>query len=49
MTAIEILMLENQILIMESIREMNELSFSKMTELRMQIKKLRELLQFYKK
>lgn len=49
MTAIEILMLENQILIMGSIREMNELTFSKMTELKMQIKKSRELLQFYKK
>ena len=49
MTAVEILMLENQILLMESIRQMNELTFSKMAELEMQIKKSRELLQFYKK
>lgn len=49
MTAVEILMLENQILLMESIRQMNELTFSKMAELKMQIQKSRELLQFYKK
>jgi hypothetical protein len=48
MNAIEILMLENQIAMMQSIYEMSELSHSKMEELRKQIKKSKELLAFYK-
>lgn len=48
MNAVEILMLENQIIMMESIREMSEMTSTKMAELRIQIKKSRELLAFYK-
>lgn len=48
MNAIEILMLENQILMMHALYEMSELSHSKMEKLRQQIKKSKELLAFYK-
>jgi hypothetical protein len=49
MTQLEILMLENQIVTMQALYEMSELSHSKMEELRKQIKISRELLAFYKK
>jgi hypothetical protein len=48
MNAIEILMLENQIVMMQALYDMSELSHSKMEELRQQIKKSKELLAFYK-
>jgi hypothetical protein len=48
MNAIEILMLENQIVMMQSIYEISELPHSKMEELRQQIKKTKELLAFFK-
>lgn len=48
MTTLEILMLENQITMMESLRELSELNYSKMQELRKQIKKSKDLLAFYK-
>jgi len=49
MTHLEMLMLENQIVTMQALFEMSELSHSKMEELRQQIKKSKELLVFYKK
>jgi hypothetical protein len=49
MTQLEILVLENQIVTMQALYEMSELSHSKMEELRQQIKKSRELLAFYQK
>jgi hypothetical protein len=49
MTTLEMLMLENQIVTMQALFEMSELSHSKMEELRQQIKKSKELLVFYKK
>jgi hypothetical protein len=49
MTHLEMLMLENQIVTMQALYEMSELSHSKMEELRQQIKKSKELLVFYKK
>ncbi len=48
MNAVEILMLENQIIMMETIREMSEVTHMKMDKLLVQIKKSRELLTFYK-
>ena len=48
MNVVEILMLENQIIMMESIREISEITSTKMAELRIQIKKSRELLALYK-
>jgi hypothetical protein len=48
MNALEILMLENQIIMMESIREMSELSSTKMAELRIQIMRSKELLTSYR-
>ncbi len=48
MNAIEMLILENQIIMMESIREMSEMTQSKMEELRKQIKRSKDLLAFYK-
>lgn len=48
MTTLETLMLENQIATMQALYEMNELSHSKMEELRQQIKKSKDLLAFYK-
>ena len=48
MNSLEILVLENQITMMESMIDMNELSNYKKEELRKQIKKSRELLAFYK-
>jgi hypothetical protein len=44
MTTLEMLMLENQIAMMESIYNMSELPHSKMEELRKQIKKSKERL-----
>jgi hypothetical protein len=49
MNSLEILMLENQIALMESMIDLNELSNYRKEELRKQIKKSRELLAFYKK
>jgi hypothetical protein len=48
MTQLEILVLENQIVMMQAMYEMSELSNSKMEELRKQIKKSKDLLAFYK-
>jgi hypothetical protein len=48
MTQLEILVLENQIATMQALYEMSELSHSKMSELRQQIKKSKDLLAFYK-
>jgi hypothetical protein len=48
MKSLEILVLENQIVLMESMINMNELSNYKKEELRKQIKKSRELLAFLK-
>jgi hypothetical protein len=48
MTTLEMLILENQIAMMESIYNMSELPYSKMEELRKQIKKSKDLLAFYK-
>lgn len=48
MTTLEILVLENQILTMQALYEMSELSHSKAEELRKQIKKSKDLLAFYK-
>lgn len=48
MTPLETLMLENQIIMMQALYDMSELSHSKMEELRQQIKKSKDLLSFYK-
>jgi len=48
MNRIEMLMLENQIVTMQALYEMSELSHLKMEELRQQIKKSKDLLSFYK-
>jgi hypothetical protein len=48
MTTLEVLVLENQIVMMQAIYEMSELSHSKMEELRQQIKKSKDPLAFYK-
>ena len=48
MTTLETLMLENQITMMQAIYDMSELSHSKATELRQQIKKSKDLLAIYK-
>lgn len=49
MTPLETLMLENQIVTMQALYEMSELPHSKMEELRKQIKRSKDLLEFYKK
>lgn len=49
MTPLETLMLENQIIMMQALYDMSELSHSKMEELRKQIKRSKDLLEFYKK
>ena len=43
MTAVEILMLENQIVMMHTLYDISELSNSKKEELKQQIKKSKEL------
>lgn len=49
MTPLETLVLENQITMMQALYDMSELSHSKMEELRKQIKRSKDLLEFYKK
>lgn len=48
MTTLETLVLENQIALMQAIYDMSELSHQKMEELRIQIKRSKDLLAFYK-